>query len=164
MGNEGASPELLDLLNRAIARELQVTIQYMFQHSIGSVQWSGVSGRTLSARQSKFVASHRMIYFPGWTLRKVAITEMRHAEAIAERVVVLGAEPTTEPDPVTIGKTAQEMIASDREQERGAIELYRQIIEVAGRERDDVTKDLFQRILSEEEDHHRVFSELLGED
>ncbi|MCS7114374.1 MAG: ferritin, partial [Nitrososphaerota archaeon] len=34
------SKKLLDMLNDAIARELQVSIQYMWQH----VQWSGVKG------------------------------------------------------------------------------------------------------------------------
>jgi len=34
------SKELLDLLNKAIARELQVAIQYMWQH----VLWKGVEG------------------------------------------------------------------------------------------------------------------------
>ena len=33
-----ASKELLDLLNKAIARELQVSIQYMWQH----VLWRGL--------------------------------------------------------------------------------------------------------------------------
>lgn len=33
-----ASKELLDLINKAIARELQVAIQYMWQH----VQWAGL--------------------------------------------------------------------------------------------------------------------------
>jgi len=35
-----ASKKLLDLLNKAIAREIQVSIQYMWQH----VQWGGVKG------------------------------------------------------------------------------------------------------------------------
>jgi hypothetical protein len=34
------SKALLDKLNEAIAREMQVAIQYMWQH----VQWSGVGG------------------------------------------------------------------------------------------------------------------------
>jgi bacterioferritin len=49
-------------------------------------------------------------------------------------------------------------------QSGGAIQLYRQIINVAENEHDDVTKNLFQQILSDEEKHHRVFSNLLGED
>jgi bacterioferritin len=32
------SKELLDMMNKAIAMEMQVVIQYMWQH----VQWSGV--------------------------------------------------------------------------------------------------------------------------
>ena len=34
------SKELLDMLNQGIAREIQVAIQYMWQH----VQWGGVKG------------------------------------------------------------------------------------------------------------------------
>lgn len=165
MGNEiAASDELLDLLNKAIARELQVCIQYMFQHSIGAGPAFAVSGKTQAARQSKFVASHSPPYFPGVTLRKVAIAEMRHAETIAERVIRLAKEPITQPGPVTIGKTIREMLELDREQERGAIQLYTQIVSVAQRDGDDETRTMFQRILSEEEEHHRVFSTLLGED
>ena len=38
-----ASDELLELMNRAIAREMQVSIQYMWQH----IQWVGVKGFTV---------------------------------------------------------------------------------------------------------------------
>jgi bacterioferritin len=164
MKNEATSSELLNLLNKAIARELQVSIQYMLQHSIGAGQGSAVSGKTPSVEQSKFVASHSSVWLPGASLKKIAIAEMRHVEAIAERVVLLGGEPTTQPEAITIGKTTKEMLENDREQERRAIELYRQIIDVAGKEHDDVTASLFRRILSDEERHHRVFSNLLGED
>ncbi len=34
MENETGSTDLLYLLNRALARELQVSVQYMMQHSI----------------------------------------------------------------------------------------------------------------------------------
>ncbi|MBN1402687.1 MAG: ferritin [Anaerolineae bacterium] len=158
------SHRLMGLLNQAIARELQVSIQYMFQHSIGSGQTAAASGRTPSARRAKFVASHSPIFWPGATLRKVAIAEMRHAEAIVERVVHMGGEPTTQPGPITIGETAEEMLQNDREQEQEAIALYRQIIGVAQEEQDETTLMLFQRILSEEESHHRIFSELLAEE
>lgn len=164
MENREVSSGLLGLLNQAIARELQVSIQYMFQHSIGAGQGGATSGKSLTARRNKFMASHSPVWLPGATLRKVAITEMRHAEAIAERVVALGGEPTTQPDEVTIGKTVRDMLANDREQEQGAIQLYGHIITVAEGERDDVTKRLFERILSDEEEHHRLFSSLLGED
>jgi bacterioferritin len=163
MSNQVASSDLIDLLNQALARELQVSIQYMLQHAIGAGQWSPVAGKTLAARQSKFVATHRPYWLPGVSLKKIAITEMQHAEAISERIVRLGAEPTTQPDAITIGKTAVEMLENDQEQERQAVELYRHIIDVAERERDDLTLMMFRRILLDEEKHHRTFSDLLGE-
>jgi len=163
MLNEATSPELLSLLNHAIARELQVSVQYMLQHAIGAGQ-AAASGETPSPEQSKFVASHAQFWLPGATLKKIAITEMRHAEAIVERVVLLRGEPTTQPGGVRIGESVRQMLENDREEERAAIELYKQIIAVAGRERDEVTRNLFQRILADEEKHHRVFSNLLGKD
>lgn len=164
MKNEATSLDLLNLLNEAIARELQVSVQYMLQHAIGAGRAFGVSGKAPLTNQDKFVASHSQFWLPGATLKKVAIAEMRHAEAIAERVVVLGGEPTTQPGPITIGKTTREMLENDRGKEREAIELYGRIVDVAGQVHDDVTLSLFRRILSDEEKHHQVFSSLLGED
>ncbi len=88
-----SSKELLDLLNAAIARELQVSIQYMWQH----VQWKGVKGFAVSDE-----------------LKKIAITEMKHAEMIAERLNYLGGTPTTQPDPINVGETLKEMIRAGR--------------------------------------------------
>jgi bacterioferritin len=136
----------------------------MFQHSIGTGLEAAASGRTPSAKWTKFVASHSSYWLPGTTLKKIAITEMRHAEAIAERVVQLGGEPTTQPAAIVLGETVQEMLENDREQERGAIQLYRHIIDLATQEGDDMTKSLFQRILADEEKHHLTFSDLLGGD
>jgi bacterioferritin len=164
MENERSSSKLLNLLNKAIARELQVSIQYMIQHSIGASREASAPGKTLSAKRHKFVASHSPVWLPGSTLKKIAITEMRHAEAIVERVAVLGGEPTTQPDPIAIGETIEQMLEIDKEQEREAIQLYGQIIDLAESEHDDVTNNLFRQILSDEEEHHRVFSNLLGMD
>ncbi len=134
----------------------------MFQHALGAGGAPSVPGKTPSARRSKFVASHAPYWLPGPTLKKIAITEMRHAEAIAERVVLLGGEPTTQPYPITIGSTTLEMVENDREEERGAIDLYGRIIALAAHEQDDVTARLFRGILADEERHLRVFSDLLA--
>ncbi len=164
MTNAAASAELLNLLNDAIARELQVCIQYMLQHALGAGRSAAVAGDNQTAEQAKFIASHTMIYLPGASLRKVAIQEMRHADAIAERVSFLGGEPTTQATPIILGKSAREMLEIDREAEKGAIALYKQIIDVAGKAQDAVTKSLFQRILADERKHQRLFSDLLGVD
>ncbi|PIU23908.1 MAG: ferritin [Chloroflexi bacterium CG08_land_8_20_14_0_20_45_12] len=136
------SAQLLDLLNKAIAREIQVTIQYMWQH----VQWSGVKGFAVQDE-----------------LKKIAITEMKHAEAIAERLFYLGGTPTTKPEPIFVGETLKEMIAQDTKDEEGAVKLYRQIIDIARKEGDETTNRLFRQILQDEEDHHDTFTSLLEE-
>ena len=79
MAKQKASEKLLDLLNRSIAREMQVSIQYMWQH----VLWSGVKGFAVKDE-----------------LKGIAITEMKHAEEIAERLAYLGGTPTTKPEPI----------------------------------------------------------------
>jgi len=135
-----ASAALLDLLNQAIAREMQVSIQYMWQH----VQWSGVKG---FAVHSEF--------------KSIAVTEMKHAEAIAERLYYLGGIPTIKPSPIFVGTTLKEMIERDVQDEENAIKLYKQIVEVARKEGDETTNRLFREILQQEEDHHDTFTTLL---
>lgn len=142
MSNTKVSAQLLDLLNKAIAREIQVSIQYMWQH----VQWRGVKGFAVQDE-----------------LKKIAIAEMKHAEAIAERLFYLGGVPTTKPEPVFVGETLKQMIEQDRKDEEGAIQLYKQTIEVAKKEGDETTKRLFRQILSDEEEHHDTFTSLLEE-
>jgi bacterioferritin len=140
MSKPQGSAQLLDLLNRAIARELQVSIQYIWQH----VLWSGVEGHSVKDE-----------------LRSVGITEMKHAEAIAERLAYLGGVPTTKPEPIFVGDNLKEMIAHDAADEEGAIALYRDIVAKAGDDGDIVTQQLFRGILADEEDHHDTFTSLL---
>ena len=127
------SEELKELLNKAIAREIQVSIQYMWQH----ILWRGVDG---FAVKDEF--------------KKIAIAEMKHAEMIAERLAYLGGEPTTKPDPIFVGKNLKEMLENDKKAEEGAIEL-------AQKEGDTTTARLFRKILEDEEEHHDVFTGLL---
>ncbi len=136
------SEELLDLLNRGIARELQVSIQYMWQH----VLWKGVKGFAVKDE-----------------LESTAITEMKHAEAIAERLVYLGGTPTTKPEPIFVGETLKEMIQRDAKDEEGAISLYKRTVTLAEKEGDITTAELFRKILEDEEEHHDTFTSLLEE-
>lgn len=134
------SKELLDLMNKGIARELQVSIQYMWQH----VLWSGVKGFAVKDE-----------------IKKISIQEMKHAERIAERLYYLGGRPTTKPEPIMVGDTLKEMITQDIKDEEGGIELYREIIALARKEGDEVTNHLFREIIEEEEEHHDIFTTLL---
>jgi bacterioferritin len=134
------SKAFLGKLNDAIARELQVAVQYMWQH----VQWGGVKGFAVHDE-----------------LKKIGIAEMKHAEAIAERLFYLGGIPTTKPTPIFVGSTLKEMIKQNIKDEANAITLYKKIIDAAFKEGDVTTGFLFKQILQEEEDHHDTFTTLL---
>lgn len=136
------SDKLKDLLNKAIAREIQVSIQYMWQH----IQVVGVKG---IAVQDKF--------------QQTAIAEMKHAEKIAERLWYLGGTPTTKPAPIEVGKSMKEFLELDTKAEVEAIEMYREIIELANKEKDITTAFIFKEILEDEESHHDLFTTMLGE-
>jgi bacterioferritin len=137
-----ASKKLLEMLNEAIAREIQVAIQYMWQH----VQWIGVKGFAVHDE-----------------LKSIAVTEMKHAEKIAERLFYLGGTPTTKPNPINVGKTLKEMIQQNIKDEASAIEMYKGIIEMAQKEGDVTTAFIFKEILEDEEDHHDTFTTLAEE-
>ena len=162
MNTTSSSSELMVLLNQAIARELQVSVQYMLQHAVEASHGPAKTGTVQHIQQTRFMASHAWYMLPGESLKKTAITEMRHAEAIAERLVHLGGEPTTQPEPITLDQTPAAMLETNQALEREAIALYRQIIEMAEKDHDDVTMRLFQGILKDEEKHLRLFTSLLG--
>lgn len=134
--------QLKKMLNEAIVREMAVSIQYMWQH----VQVMGVKA---VAVQEKF--------------KETAITEMKHAEAIAERLWYLGGTPTTKPSPIKVGKSLKQFLELDTKAEEEAIVLYKQIIEQARREGDVTTAFIFKEILEDEEAHHDLFTTMLEE-
>ena len=133
------SKKLMDLLNKAIAREIQVSIQYMWQH----VVVRGVEGLAIDE-----------------IFDDTAKAEMTHAESIAERLDYLGGKPTTKPDPINVGENLAEMIKNDIKAEEEAIMMYKEIIKVAADEGDVTTAFLFKKILEDEEDHHNTFTTL----
>ena len=135
-----ASGKLTDLLNKAIAREIQVSVQYMWQH---------VMAKGLESAEIADV------------FEDVAIAEMKHAEKIAERLFYFDITPTTKPDPIKVGGTVKEMLEYDAKAEEEAIDLYKEIIKQASSEGDSTTRLLFEQILAEEEDHHDTFTTLL---
>jgi bacterioferritin len=136
------SNELKEMLNQAIAREIQVSIQYMWQH----VEVVGAKG---VAVQGKF--------------QEVAIAEMKHAEKIAERLWYLGGTPTTKPTPIEVGKSLKEFLELDAKAEVEAIEMYKKIIEMALKEGDVTTAHMFREILEDQEEHHDLFTTMLEE-
>jgi bacterioferritin len=94
---------------------------------------------------------------------KRAIDEMKHAEKIAERLWYLGGTPTTKPSAIEVGKSLKEFLELDTKAEVEAIEMYRQIIEMATKEKDVTTAFMFKEILEDEEEHHDLFTTMLEE-
>ena len=99
-GRDLASQKLKDMLNMAIAGEMQVCIQYMWQH----VQWSGVEHYAVADE-----------------FKSIAIEEMKHAEKIAERLWYLEGTPTTKPSTITVGGALDEMVDYDIKAESDTI-------------------------------------------
>ncbi|UCE11696.1 MAG: ferritin [Candidatus Thorarchaeota archaeon] len=131
---------LVEMMNKAIGLELQVSIQYMWQH----VRIYGFNHLAIAEE-----------------LKKIAIEEMKHAESIAERIDYLGGIPTTNPAKITLGDTPDQMITNDMLAEEETIAFYKTIISKAAELKDYVTRELFEHILADEEDHHNVFRTLL---
>ena len=136
------SDELKALLNDAVAREIQVSVQYMWQH----VQVSGVKAVAVADR-----------------FKMTAISEMKHAEKIAERLWYLGGTPTTKPAPIIVGENLKEFLEFDTKAEVEAVEMYRKIIKLATEEGDVTTAFIFKEILEDEEEHHDLFTTMLEE-
>jgi bacterioferritin len=136
------SKKLKEMLNDAIAREIAVSIQYMWQH----VQVIGVKG---IAVQDQF--------------KQTAITEMKHAESIAERLWYLDGTPTTKPALIQVGESLKEFLKLDVKAEVEAIHLYKKIIKQAQKESDVTTAFLFKKILEDEEAHHDLFTTMFEE-
>src|SRR5660397_64112 len=124
--------ELIELLNKAIAREIGVSVQYMWQH---------VMAMGMKSPEVKDI------------FEDIAIDEMKHAEKIAERVHYLGGIPTVKVTPIKVGGSLEEMVLNDLEAENEAIELYKEIIAVASENKDSTTRLLFEEILTNEEEH-----------
>jgi len=135
-----AKEDLKKMLNDAIAREIAVSVQYMWQH----VQAVGISGEVA-----------RPIF------KQIAVTEMKHAEEIAERLNMLGGVPTTKPTPITVGDSTKKMLSLNVAAEKDAIRFYRKIIAVAAKQDDYVTKRMFEKILADEEGHLNDFEGML---
>jgi bacterioferritin len=135
-----ASQKLLDFLNKGIARELQVSIQYMWQH----IQVTGTDGAIVEG-----------------VFRKTAIAEMKHAERLAERLDYLNGVATTKPDPIFVRGSLIEMLKQNEQDEEKAITLYKQAIQVAAEEGDYTTRRMLEEILAEEETHINLFGKLL---
>jgi bacterioferritin len=127
------NPNVIAALNLALKEELLAINQY-FLHSEMCENWH-------YDRLGSFI-------------KKQSIDEMKHAEALIERILFLDATPSlTEPMQLTIGKNVKDQLDSDLKLEIDAVGMYNQAIQIATEAADNASRELFERLLKDEEEH-----------
>lgn len=125
--------EIIELLNEALRDELIAINQYIL-HSEMFSNWG----------------FEKMASFE----KGLAIQEMKHAEALVERILFLEGMPSmTDYKKLNIGTDAPSMVASDLNLEMGAVDIYNRIIDAAFKKGDKGTADFIEPILKDEETH-----------
>lgn len=156
MGPVEVDDEYFNMLNKAISMEIQAVVQYMTQHS-----------KTESFKMRKKTEPLQIILGKNKNevlskiLKDTAITEMKHAEKIAERIFILGGEATTKAFPPKIGNSFEEFLNNDLAAEEEAMKFYREIIKEALKRGDITTKNLIEEIYTQEEEHYWAFDEFV---
>lgn len=149
------TPEFMELLNKAVAREIQVSVQYILQHAKMEKLVRKVIPENVLLDKTTYEAV-------GKFLKEFAIMEMKHAGKIMERIYYLGGSATTKADKVYVGNSLSEFARNGVKAEEEALVLYRQIIQDAGTIGDWETREVFEKIYGEEEDHLFKFQEYVA--
>src|ERR1017187_5225853 len=126
------NPKVIAALNEALKEELTAINQY-FLHAEMCENWH----------------YDRL----GSYIKKQSIDEMKHAEALIERILFLDETPSmTEPMQLTIGKNVKEQLASDLKLEIEAVGFYNRAVQISREEADNASRELFERLLKDEEE------------
>ncbi len=150
-----ATSDYISLLNKAVSREIQVSIQYMLQHTKMEKLIRKVIPENILLDKTTYEAV-------GKFLKEIAIQEMKHAADIMERIYYLGGSATTTSDKPVIGNSLSEFAKLGVKAEEEALALYRKIIQAARNIGDRATRKLFEKIYSEEEQHLFKFQEYVN--
>jgi len=134
--------KVIEVLNTARAMELLAITQYMNQHyNLDNMDYGEMAAK----------------------LKLIAIDEMRHAEAFAERIKELGGEPTSEPTAKTKkGQKVEVIFPFDADLEDYTMEVYNQFLLVCRENGDSTSMKLFESIIDEEQIHYNYFDNIGG--
>ncbi len=125
--------KLIEILNSLLADELTATNQYMV-HAEMCENWG-------------YDALHKL-------LQKRAVTEMKHAETLIGRIIFLEGIPVvSELRKITIGANVPKMFENDHGLEIGAIKSYNKAVKFAGEVKDYATREILEKILTDEDGH-----------
>jgi bacterioferritin len=126
-------PQLVDVLNDVLSAELTAINQY-FVHAKMCGNWG-------------YKKLHAFI-------RHESIDEMKHAEAIMERILFLDGVPNLQRlYKLNVGETVDEQFQSDVALEYAAVERLNKGIQLATAAGDNGTRALLEKILVSEEEH-----------
>ena len=125
--------KVLDYLNKALANELTAINQYWLHYRM-LANW-GVT---------------KLAEFE----RHESIDEMTHADTLADRILFLDGLPNFQAlGKLKIGETVEEILKADLALEMDAIPLLRDAVQHSESVRDYVSREVFERILENEEKH-----------
>jgi bacterioferritin len=125
-------PKVLEELNKALVEELTAINQY-FLHAEMCENWG----------------YHRLSAY----IKKQSIGEMKHAEALLERILFLDGIPSMNPLDLAVGATVKDMIQNDLNLELAAVKQYNAAVQIATEQKDNGSRDLLVTLLKDEEDH-----------
>ncbi len=144
--------DYIEILNRAVEREIGVAVQYILQHA----KMEKLVRKTIPENILLDKTTYDAV---GKFLREFAIQEMKHAAAIMERIYYLGGQATTKSSRVNVGDSLSEFAKNGVKAEEEALTLYREIIKISGEMGDWETREVFEKIYGEEEVHLFKFQE-----
>ncbi len=131
----------IDLLNAAVADELQAVHQYMYWH----FHLDDQGFAPLAA-----------------LLRRTAIVEMVHIEKLAERILFLKGDVKMVPaGPVEVITEPTAILTRAAEMEQDAVEVYNKAALECSANADAVSKQLFESLVADEEAHFDAFDKQL---
>ena len=126
-------PKIIDYLNRVLKNELTAINQY-FLHARMFKDWG-----------LKELGEHEY---------SESVDEMKHADALIERILFLDGLPNLQDlGRLKIGEDTPEMLRCDLELENAAMPLLRECVAYAETVGDYVSRELFEDILTSEEEH-----------
>ena len=123
---------VVEQLNQALKEELTAINQY-FLHAEMCHNWG----------------YHAL----GKYIKKQSIDEMKHAEQLIERILFLDGTPEMDFLDLKVGQNVRTQIEADLELEVRAVAMYNKAIQVSREEGDDASRELFTKLLKDEEDH-----------
>lgn len=136
------SENVIQELNSALSAELTAIVQYIV-HAEMCDNWG----------------YHRL----GAYIKKQAIDEMRHAEGVIERILFLEGTPQVgvglKPE---VGPSVKAQLENDLRAERDAVRQYNAAVAVCAKAGDNASRELFERMVKDEEQHTLFLESQLG--